>query len=175
MLVAMDGIVDANGRIGRVPKMIDEIAFQTNILALNAVVEAAKAGEADAGFAVDADEVRSLAQRCAQASKDTANLVEESISAASTGKEKVHMVVATAGEIAASATTIGSMLMAARSRTAEQDESARRVSTSIGELNQVTRSAAASAEQNAAAAQQLSAQSKVIAGVTASLAAIVAG
>src|SRR5512136_2127430 len=89
MLSAMGKISGSSQKIFKIIRVIDEIAFQTNILALNAAVEAARAGEAGLGFAVVADEVRNLAQRCAQAARDTAGLIEESIETAHGGNSRL--------------------------------------------------------------------------------------
>src|SRR5205807_6422336 len=94
MIASMHAIAGASEKIARIIKIIDEIAFQTNILALNAAVEAARAGEAGMGFAVVADEVRNLAGRCAQAAKDTSDLIAESIAKSTDGKSKLDQVAA---------------------------------------------------------------------------------
>src|SRR5205085_5826691 len=104
MVASMSDITSSSGKISKIIKVIDEIAFQTNILALNAAVEAARAGEAGMGFAVVADEVRNLAQRSAQAAKDTACLIEDSIAKSNDGKTKVDQVAAAILEITGEAT-----------------------------------------------------------------------
>ena len=92
MVEKMKEIDASSNKIARIIKVIDEIAFQTNILALNAAVEAARAGEAGLGFAVVADEVRNLAQRCAQAARDTARLIEDSIATSRDGNSRLDQM-----------------------------------------------------------------------------------
>ena len=92
LIRAMDGITSASGKISKVIGIIDTIAFQTNILALNAAVEAARAGDAGLGFAVVAEEVRTLSQRCAEAARDSAEMLGESISKSQSGKARLDDV-----------------------------------------------------------------------------------
>ena len=106
----MKEINSSSEKISKIIRVIDEIAFQTNILALNAAVEAARAGEAGMGFAVVADEVRNLAHRSAQAAKDTAALIEESIGKSSEGGRKLDQVAASIRQITGSATQVKTLV-----------------------------------------------------------------
>jgi hypothetical protein len=106
MVEQMKEIDGSSHKIARIIKVIDEIAFQTNILALNAAVEAARAGEAGLGFAVVADEVRNLAQRCAQAARDTAALIEESIATAGDGNAKLDQMAGAVRSVTESAVRV---------------------------------------------------------------------
>src|SRR5207244_11119917 len=98
---SMTAIEESSHKVARILKTIDEITFQTNILALNAAVEAARAGEAGLGFAAVAEEVRNLAQRSANAAKDTAALVEESLTKARDGRQRIAQLGAALGDITA--------------------------------------------------------------------------
>jgi methyl-accepting chemotaxis protein/methyl-accepting chemotaxis protein-1 (serine sensor receptor) len=110
MIESMRAINVSSGKISQIINVIDEIAFQTNILALNAAVEAARAGEAGMGFAVVADEVRNLAQRCAQAAKDTEALIEESITRSREGSTKLDQVAGAIGTITGSAAQVKGLI-----------------------------------------------------------------
>jgi methyl-accepting chemotaxis protein len=158
MVAAMDGIGASSLKISKIIKVIDEIAFQTNILALNAAVEAARAGEAGMGFAVVADEVRNLAQRCAQAAKDTAALIEDSIQSAESGKGKVDQVAIAIRTISAESGKIKVLVDEINLGSVEQSRGIDQISKSISQMESVTQSSAAGAEQGAAAAQQLTSQ-----------------
>ncbi|MEI9974832.1 MAG: methyl-accepting chemotaxis protein [Ignavibacteriota bacterium] len=103
---SMRDIKASSDKIGRIIRVIDEIAFQTNILALNAAVEAARAGESGAGFAIVADEVRNLAHRSAEAAKDTAPLIEESIAKSHAGSSKIEQVAVVIHAITESAAKV---------------------------------------------------------------------
>jgi methyl-accepting chemotaxis protein/methyl-accepting chemotaxis protein-1 (serine sensor receptor) len=160
MVGAMEGINASSQKISKIIKVIDEIAFQTNILALNAAVEAARAGEAGMGFAVVADEVRNLAQRCAQAAKDTADLIEESIQRSNGGRVKVDQVAVAIREITAEASKVKVLVDEINVGSVEQSSGIEQISKAITQMERVTQSSAGNAAESAAAAEELSAQAK---------------
>jgi methyl-accepting chemotaxis protein len=158
MVEQMKEIDGSSHKIARIIKVIDEIAFQTNILALNAAVEAARAGEAGLGFAVVADEVRNLAQRCAQAARDTAALIEESISTAGDGNAKLDQMAGAVRSMTQSANHVRSLVDEVNLGSQEQARGVDEISKAITQMSQVTQGAAAHSQESAAASQQLSAQ-----------------
>ncbi|HTS50613.1 MAG TPA: methyl-accepting chemotaxis protein [Bryobacteraceae bacterium] len=175
MVAAMSEINESSDKISKIIKVIDEIAFQTNILALNAAVEAARAGEAGMGFAVVADEVRNLAQRCAQAAKDTAGLIEESIGKSNEGKTKVDQVAVAIRAITEEAGKIKTLVDEVQVGSQEQARGIQEISKAIAQMEQVTQSTAANAEESASAAEELTAQSEAVRAIVQRLGAMVGG
>lgn len=173
MEVSMTAISESSGKISKIIKVIDEIAFQTNILALNAAVEAARAGEAGLGFAVVADEVRSLAQRSAQAAKDTAALIEDSIAKSAEGKGKVDQVALAIRAVTEDSARVKVMVDEVSLGSEEQSRGIDQISKAIAQMEQVTQTTAASAEESAAAAEELNAQSETMKDVVNRLQAMV--
>lgn len=175
MVGAMEGINASNQKTSKIIKVIDEIAFQTNILALNAAVEAARAGEAGMGFAVVTDEVRNLAQRCAQAAKDTADLIEDSIQRSNGGRIKVDRAAVSIRTITAEASKVKVLVEEINLGSVEQTRGIDQIGRAITQMEQVTQSSAANAEESAAAAEELSAEAKAMQDVVEALRAMVDG
>ncbi len=173
MVNSMIAIRESSDKVAKIIKTIDEIAFQTNILALNAAVEAARAGQAGMGFAVVADEVRSLAQRSAQAARDTAALIEESISRANQGHQRVAQVSGAIEAITTSAGRVKGLVDAVSVASREQAQGIDQVTQAITQMERVTQNTAATAEESAAASEELSAQAESSMGVVSRLAGLV--
>ncbi len=162
MVQSMQEITGSSDKISKIIKVIDEIAFQTNILALNAAVEAARAGEAGMGFAVVADEVRSLAQRSAQAAKDTSALIADSIAKSNEGSTRLERVAEVIRAITESTVRVKTLVDEVNLGSQEQARGIEQISKAIAQMDQVTQGTAASAEEGASASQQLSAQAEAM-------------
>ncbi|GAB2946447.1 methyl-accepting chemotaxis protein [Hafnia psychrotolerans] len=162
VVVTMQQISGSSKRIAEITSVINGIAFQTNILALNAAVEAARAGEQGRGFSVVASEVRSLAQRSAQAAKEIEGLIAESVERVNTGSKLVENTGRTMQDIVQAVTHVRDIMGEIASASDEQSRGIAQISLAIVEMDSTTQQNAALVEQSAAAADSLEDQSRVL-------------
>ncbi|PLX49172.1 MAG: methyl-accepting chemotaxis protein [Desulfobulbaceae bacterium] len=175
LTTSMEQINSASTETQKIVKTIDEIAFQTNLLALNAAVEAARAGEAGAGFAVVADEVRNLAMRAAEAAKDTAVLIDETVSRVGQGSSLVHQTNSTFAEVATSTEKAAGLVGEIAAASGEQAQGIGQLNQAMSEMDTVVQRTAANSEESAAAAEELSAMASQMMDYVGELLALVEG
>jgi hypothetical protein len=175
MVTSMREITQSSDRIGKIIKVIDELAFQTNVLALNAAVEAARAGEAGLGFAVVADEVRNLAQKSAQAAKDTASLIEDSMTRSREGGGRLQEVGSAIAQITESSDAVKALIQQVSGGTEEQAKGIEQISAAVQQMEQVVQIAAQKAQENELSTADLRRQSETLEGIVTRLTAIIEG
>jgi methyl-accepting chemotaxis protein len=169
MATAMQEIKRSSDDIAKIIKTIDEIAFQTNILALNAAVEAARAGEAGAGFAVVADEVRNLAHRSAEAAKQTAAQIDSAIQQTNTGVELSTKVIACLQALSERVRSVDALIDEVTVASKEQSQGLSQLNTAMTSIDRVTQASAASSEEAAAAARDLTSYAQELATTASAL------
>ena len=164
-ITAMSGINAASAKISDIISTINEIAFQTNLLAVNAAVEAARAGEDGRGFAVVAGEVRSLAQRTSEASREIKLLIQDSITKLENGTRLVDRSGQSLAEIEKAVKNMGQMVAQIAVAAAEQTAGVEQVNTAMAQIDQVTQTNSAQTEKLAETSQSLSRQSAGLMGL----------
>ncbi len=175
MAHAMEEIKKSSDETAKIIKVIDEIAFQTNLLALNAAVEAARAGDAGKGFAVVAEEVRNLAQRSAEAAKDTSALIEGSQKNADMGVNSVEEVKNILNAVTKGIKEVNTIMQEVAAASNEQTQGIEQINTAVSQMDQVVQQSASNSEESASASEELAAQAQQMQAIVDELAQLVYG
>jgi methyl-accepting chemotaxis protein len=175
MAKAIEEITKTSEETGKIIKTIDEIAFQTNLLALNAAVEAARAGEAGAGFSVVADEVRNLAMRAAEAAKNTASLIENTIKAVQHGDDLMRSSQESFDANTEITGKVANLIDEIATASQDQAQGIEGVNKAVAEMDKVVQQNAANAEESAGAAEEMSGEAEEMKGLVDKLVRLVDG
>ena len=162
MIRAMNIISEKSSEIYKIVKTIEDIAFQTNILALNASVEAARAGEPGAGFAVVAREIRALADKTAIASKNTAALIEESVSAVKNGEKVARATADSLLQVVTSTKQVVLVVDRIASATENENVSISNITAEVSQISDVVQNNVSTSEELAAASEEFSTQAQIL-------------
>ncbi len=175
LTASMNRITKASEETFKINKTIDEIAFQTNLLALNAAVEAARAGEAGAGFAVVAEEVRNLAMRSVDAAKNTAKLIQDTVSQIKEGSALVEKTNGDFNDVTENSRKVGELIGEIAAASDDQARGIEQVNGAVSDMDKVIQSNTANAEETASASEEMREQAEDLQDLVQALAAVVKG